>query len=56
MAGVLTAASYFTADNPEESEIRRLAEILYRRIDWQWALDGGTTLSHGWTPEAGFLP
>lgn len=25
-------------------------------FDWQWALNGGTTLSHGWTPESGFLP
>jgi hypothetical protein len=56
IAGVLTAASYFTARNGPEAEIRKLAEILYRRIDWQWALDKGTTLSHGWTPESGFLP
>jgi hypothetical protein len=56
IAGVLTAASYFTASNEQEVEIRTLAEILYRRIDWQWALDRGTTLSHGWTPESGFLP
>jgi hypothetical protein len=56
MAGVLTAASYFTANSSKESEIRRLAEILYRRIDWQWALDNGTTITHGWKPESGFLP
>ncbi|MGA7624590.1 MAG: glucoamylase family protein, partial [Candidatus Acidiferrales bacterium] len=56
MAGVLTAASYFTAQNAKEIEIRKLAEILYRRIDWQWALDKGTTISHGWKPESGFLP
>ena len=43
MAGVLTAASYFTTENDEESEIRELAESLYRRVDWQWALNGGTT-------------
>jgi len=56
MAGILTAASYFTAKSSKESEIRKLAEILYRRVDWQWALDKGTTISHGWTPESGFLP
>ena len=56
MAGVLTAASYFTANSEEESEIRELAENLYRRVDWQWALDGGTTICHGWKPESGFLP
>ena len=56
MAGVLTAASYFSGKNPPESELRRLAELLYRRVDWQWALDKGTTISHGWKPESGFLP
>src|SRR5580698_1017418 len=39
MAGVLTAASYFVANSAKESEIRKLAENLYARIDWQWALD-----------------
>ena len=56
IAGALTAASYFAAKNEKESEIRKLAEILYRRIDWQWALNEGTTITHGWKPESGFLP
>src|SRR6202044_79115 len=56
MAGILTASSYFTAPSSKEIELRKLAEILYRRVDWQWALDKGTTISHGWTPESGFLP
>ena len=56
MAGILSAAVYFSADNPAEYEIRQWADALYRRVDWQWALDGRTTLSHGWNPEAGFLP
>jgi hypothetical protein len=54
MAGVLTAASYFIAKGKEE--IGELADSLYRRVDWQWALNGGTTISHGWSPESGFLP
>ncbi len=56
MAGILTAANYFTGKNAKETELRRLAEILYRRVDWQWALDKGTTISNGWMPESGFLP
>jgi hypothetical protein len=56
LAGVLTAASYFAGKSDEEGEIRELAESLYRRVDWQWALNGGTTVSHGWKPESGFLP
>jgi hypothetical protein len=33
-----------------------MALALYRRADWDWARDGGPTLTHGWRPESGFLP
>ena len=55
MAGMLTAATYFSASCEEEDEIRSLADGLYRRADWPWAQNGGRTLSQGWKPECGFL-
>ena len=55
LAGALTAGRYFDADSPDEQEIRSLADMLYRRADWQWAQDGGATVTHGWKPESGFL-
>ena len=55
LAGILTAAAYFTAAIAEESEIRALAEELYRRVDWRWAQDGHETLAQGWKPECGFF-
>ena len=55
LAGALTAGMYFAADRPDENEIRRLADALYQRADWQWAQDGGATVTHGWKPESGFL-
>jgi hypothetical protein len=55
VAGALTAAAYFDRATRKEREVRRLADSLYRRVDWRWAQNGGATLSHGWTPEAGFL-
>src|SRR5438270_11221441 len=55
-AGVLTCASYFDADTADEAEIRRLADALYGRADWDWARDGGPTLTHGWRPRTGFIP
>jgi hypothetical protein len=55
IAGMLTAASYFDRDTEQEHEVRSLAESLYRRADWQWARNGGATLTHGWKPETGFL-
>lgn len=56
IAGALAAGRYFDGDGPQEREIRELADALYRRVDWQWAQDGGLTVTHGWTPEEGFLP
>ena len=55
LAGALTAGVYFDSDNSAEQEIRTLADQLYRRADWQWALNRGATLTHGWKPESGFL-
>ncbi|HEY1858761.1 MAG TPA: glucoamylase family protein [Gemmataceae bacterium] len=56
LAGALTVAAYFDGDTADETTIRSLAENLYRRADWNWARDGGPTLTHGWRPESGFLP
>ncbi|WP_164780374.1 MULTISPECIES: glucoamylase family protein [unclassified Mesorhizobium] len=55
LAGALAAGLYFDADTAAEAEIRTLAEALYHRADWCWAQDGGETVTHGWTPEHGFL-
>jgi hypothetical protein len=55
-AGMLTAAEYFNHDTADEAEIRRLAHELYCRADWNWARNGGPTLTHGWRPKTGFLP
>lgn len=55
LAGALAAAMYFDADSAEEGELRTLAHALYGRANWQWAQDGGSTVTHGWKPESGFL-
>src|SRR4030095_7765151 len=53
---VLPCATYLDAKGPERAEVRRLADALYRRADWDWARDGGPTLTHGWRPGTGFTP
>jgi hypothetical protein len=55
LAGALAAAMYFDGPANDEREIRRLAEALYARADWQWAQNGGLTVTHGWKPETGFI-
>lgn len=55
IAGALTAAIYFDRNTPDERELRDLAEDLYGRADWRWALNGARTVTHGWKPETGFI-
>ena len=55
IAGMLTAASYFDADNATETELRELADMLYRRVDWRWSQDDAETIYQGWKPESGYL-
>lgn len=53
LAGVLTSGAYFS----ENDEIGSLARAIYEGIDFPWMLNGSkAALSHGWTPEHGFLP
>ena len=55
IAGAVTAAEYFNRDTKEERELRKLAETLYHRADWQWAQNKGLTVTHGWRPRTKFI-
>ena len=55
IVGAMTAASSFEAASPDETELRALADALYRRVDWRWAQRDGGAISQGWKPECGFL-
>ena len=52
LAGVMTVRQCFA----DEADIARLADLIYRRVDFTWMLAGDPLLlSHGWKPETGFL-
>lgn len=51
LCGVIHARQHFSSPG-----IRGLANEIVRRVQWNWMLNGGSMLSHGWTPERGFLP
>jgi hypothetical protein len=55
MAGVLFCMEYFDGATPAETEIRALADSLYRRVDWQWMIDDPDYISMGWHPERGYI-
>jgi hypothetical protein len=55
LGGVLFAQSYYDGDDRKETEIRKLAEKIYGRVDWPWAQERGALISMGWKPEEGAL-
>ena len=50
LQGALMAREYLG-----DAEVTALVDKIYARIDWRWALNGGSTLSHGWKRESGFI-
>ncbi len=56
LLGVLFAGQYFNRDDAAESEIRRLADAIYARADWNFfRTDGRRPISMGWHPEDGLI-
>jgi hypothetical protein len=53
MGGVLFAQSYFDREDPEEREIRDLADRLYRRVEWNWMQPRPPLIGMAWRPESG---
>ncbi|HVW85847.1 MAG TPA: glucoamylase family protein [Bryobacteraceae bacterium] len=51
LCGLIHARAHF-----DTSKIDRLANEILDRVNWKWMLNESDTLSHGWTPESGFLP
>jgi hypothetical protein len=55
LGGMLFCQSYFDSAETNEIEIRQLVEEIFGRVNWRWAQVRGPAISHGWTPENGFL-
>ena len=51
LCGILTCRQHF-----EDQTISELAHAIFDRVDWTWLSEDTTLLSHGWTPELGFIP
>jgi hypothetical protein len=51
LCGVLCCREYF-----RHPSVTRLATAIFNRVDWTWVAEDTSLLSHGWTPEVGFLP
>ncbi|HEY6990786.1 MAG TPA: glucoamylase family protein [Bryobacteraceae bacterium] len=51
LCGILTCREHFRS-----SEITRLANKIFDRVEWTWLSEDTNLLPHGWSPEGGFLP
>lgn len=56
LGGMLFAARFFDGHQVEEAEIRRLAQAVYDRVEWDWAVIRPNRITMGWHPETGFIP
>ncbi len=55
LGGVLFCQQYFDGADGRESEIRALADSIYHRVEWTWAVVRPPRVSMGWRPERGFI-
>jgi hypothetical protein len=51
LCGILTCREYF-----RHPAVTELANLIFNRVDWTWLSEDTSLLTHGWTPELGFLP
>jgi len=55
LAGIIDCRQYFTQSDPNEDQIRALADSIYRRVNWHFvALLGNGPIYMGWLPTTGF--
>jgi hypothetical protein len=54
LGGILFAKGYF--DRPSERGIGELADRIFARVDWRWAMPRTPLIALGWHPESGFMP
>jgi len=51
LCGVLSCREHF-----RDAEVTHIANEVLNRVEWTWLSEDTSLLSHGWTPEFGFLP
>jgi hypothetical protein len=56
LAGALTAARAFDAEDPVEAQIRSQVKGMLAAIDWRFMLRPSGRFALGWSPESGVIP
>ena len=50
LCGVLICGAHF-----RHPAVAQLVELIFDRVDWSWLSEDTSLLTHGWSPEVGFL-
>jgi hypothetical protein len=50
LCGILSCREHF-----RHPAVAQLANLIFNRVDWTWLSEDTSLLTHGWTPEVGFL-
>jgi hypothetical protein len=50
LCGALMCHQFF-----DDKDIRDMSHAIFDRVEWGWLAEDTTLLSHGWTPEMGFI-
>jgi hypothetical protein len=50
LCGILSCREHF-----RHPGVAQLANLIFNRVDWTWLSEDTSLLTHGWTPEVGFL-
>jgi hypothetical protein len=50
LCGLITCREYF-----HHRSVTELVNLILNRVDWSWLAEDTSLLTHGWTPEVGFL-
>jgi len=50
LCGIMTCRQHFS-----DKDIQELAHAIFDRVEWTWLSEDTSLLSHGWTPESGFI-
>jgi hypothetical protein len=50
LCGILTCSAHF-----KHPAVGQLCQLIFDRVDWSWLSEDTSLLTHGWTPEVGFL-
>lgn len=54
LQGLLTASEYFNSSSPVEMQFRRIVDMIWQEVEWEWYMNGQQKLFWHWSPDYGW--